>query len=198
MEVSLITQFDTLIRHWVFGLRSDWLTSLMRGITSLGYAVQITGIIAVITLAFLYWRKYFEATGFLGALLGANLLTEGLKGLVRRARPPLPWLGSATGYSFPSGHSLVAVVLYGFLLYLVVSNMKPSGWRKALISLLTVIPFLIGMSRVYLGVHYPSDVAGGWILALLWLGIWIGAINFARKKWGQKRQPGEDSETETA
>lgn len=188
--MELINGFDTVIRHWVFAMRSDWLTAVMLAITSLGNTAQITMIVASIALGLAYFRRYLEAVGFLGVVIGAHVLTEGIKSVVQRARPPLPWLGPAGGFSFPSGHSLVSMALYGFLAYVVMSHVKPSGWRRALMAVLGVMPFLIGISRIYLGVHYPSDVFSGWSLGLIWLGIWISAINLLRSRLEQRRKKG--------
>ncbi|HEY8464667.1 MAG TPA: phosphatase PAP2 family protein [Bacillota bacterium] len=173
-----IARFDTFINQWVIALRSDWLTWLMLRITSLGSAGGIIAVGLGGVAACCYFHKTVESVMLMLTVLGAFGISEGLKSLLQRARPPLPWLGPATGFSFPSGHSLVSMTLYGFLAYLVWRELRPSLRRRTLITVLIMLPALIGVSRIYLGVHYPSDVLGGWMLALLWTEICVTAMKY--------------------
>lgn len=168
---AAVTFFDTAIGQWLFSLRSNWLTALMLVITSIGSTGGIVGMALLVTVVGLKLRKRWEVLMFNLAVLGAFGISEGLKALFHRARPPLPWLGSATGYSFPSGHSLLSLTLYGFLAVLVWQNLKPSRLRSVLGVVFWLLAVLTGISRIYLGVHFPSDVLGGWVLAVVWIGI---------------------------
>jgi membrane-associated phospholipid phosphatase len=92
-----------------------------------------------------------------------------LKQLFQRKRPLSPLLKAAKGLSFPSGHAIMAVTFYGLLIY-ILQNSIASDWLKVIITLpLIILIFLIGFSRVYLRVHYASDVASGFIIGTLWL-----------------------------
>lgn len=109
-----------------------------------------------------------------GILVSINLISififnQLLKLIFNRPRPIENRLISAEGYSFPSGHSMVSMAFYGFLIYLICKNMKNVKWKYALCILLSILILIIGISRIYLGVHYASDVAGGFLLGLAYL-----------------------------
>ena len=94
-----------------------------------------------------------------------------LKHLFHRNRPQLPLLNRARGLSFPSGHAIMAVTFYGLLIYIISHTIKDKKLKWALILLISVLIPFIGFSRVYLRVHYPSDVLAGYLIGFLWLRI---------------------------
>lgn len=99
-----------------------------------------------------------------------------LKYLFRRKRPLSPLLQAAKGLSFPSGHAIMAVTFYGLLIYITVHTVN-AGWLRAIFAaLLIVLILLIGFSRIYLRVHYASDVLAGFVIGLLWLLISLGVL----------------------
>jgi len=99
-------------------------------------------------------------------LIGASVFTHVMKDAVARPRPPGPHLAPATGFSFPSGHSLNSATTYGLLAVLVWRSRAPRPLRWAAVVAALVLPFGIGLSRIALGVHYPSDVLGGWLAGI--------------------------------
>ena len=106
------------------------------------------------------------------------LLSSGLNHLIKLiiARPRPEWkLIDKTDYSFPSGHSMVSLAFYGFLIYLII-NYYHGKFKKTLIIILSILIFLIGLSRIYFGVHYLTDVIGGFMLAIIYLIIFITII----------------------
>jgi undecaprenyl-diphosphatase len=107
--------------------------------------------------------------------IGSLLLMFFLKFIFNRPRPLLPLLKEAKGLSFPSGHALNAMVFYGLLIYLVLRNIENPRLRRLLITMLCIIILMIGTSRVYLRVHYASDVVAGYSVGLMWLilSLWI-------------------------
>ncbi|MDI6894898.1 MAG: amidase domain-containing protein [Bacillota bacterium] len=146
---------------------------LMLFLTALGSAPAVIAQVCL-TTAWLLDRGYRTCAGGLAGTVGLGWLFETvLKVLVHRPRPELPHLVSAGGYSFPSGHSFVSFVLYGYLV-LLVGRLAPR-WRWLRVPLL-LVAVGIGLSRVYLGVHYPSDVLGGWALGAAWLALTWGWI----------------------
>jgi membrane-associated phospholipid phosphatase len=173
--------FDTpllmRVHHWA----NPFFDQLMLSITQLGNPIgAITT--SVIILGWLLGQKQFLEFGFFAiASLGAVLLNEGLKLIFTRPRPTL-WqsLIQETTYSFPSGHALGSMVLYGCLAYLLAQS-YPS--RSPLIyGVASVIIIMIGLSRLYLGVHYPTDVIAGYIIGFLWLRICAALFkNYATK-----------------
>ena len=124
-------------------------------------------------------------------LLASALINNILLKLIFKRERPIDMLVQEKGYSFPSGHSFVAVAFYGFLIYLIIT----SNWNKKvkIVSslFLTVLILLIGISRIYLGVHYPSDVTAGFIGGTIYLIIFIEIIKgvvYEKKKKGQKEK----------
>jgi membrane-associated phospholipid phosphatase len=98
-----------------------------------------------------------------------------LKQLFNRPRPGIPLLYEAKGLSFPSGHALMSVTFYGLLVYIVFKTIENKGWKWTLISLLILLILIIGFTRVYLRVHYTTDVIAGYCIGFLWLvfAVWL-------------------------
>lgn len=118
--------------------------------------------------------------------LSSLALMFGLKHLFDRNRPLVPLLEEARGLSFPSGHALMSVTFYGLLIYIVFKGFRNKTLKWTIISLLLLLIFTIGFSRIYLRVHYASDVIAGFCVGLLWLVICVWILNmleqFSRKK----------------
>ena len=109
-----------------------------------------------------------------------------LKGLFDRQRPSVPLLFSAKGLSFPSGHALMSVTFYGLLVYIIFKSVRNKPLKWTLIILLIVLILIIGMSRVYLRVHYATDVMAGYCVGFLWLVFTIWLLNKIEKQ-GRKK-----------
>jgi undecaprenyl-diphosphatase len=121
-------------------------------------------------------RHRAEAIGFGVAMLVADGLHTTLKLLFRRPRPNVEWaLATETSFSFPSGHALVAVVFYGMLVFMAWRLLRPGAARIAFMALAVTLGVMTGVCRVYLGVHYPSDVLAGFIAGGVWLAAAITA-----------------------
>lgn len=159
--------FDNSITNVVFSFRQFWLTKIMVLVTTLGNQAIIFG--SVIILIFLTKRKHRRESFSFSILLLMGLVTTSLlKILLKVPRPQISALVIENSYSYPSGHALNALLFYGtisFFIYHFTKNKKIS----LIVSILaTLLIFLIGLSRVYLGVHHPSDVLAGYI-AGFWL-----------------------------
>jgi undecaprenyl-diphosphatase len=167
-----IALFDKPLVSFIAEHRVSWLTTAMRGATLLGTAWFIVSL--VICAGFLLgvrarsWRPFL----FLGSAAGgAGLLDFIAKVVIGRPRPPAVWMvGPVTGFSFPSGHAAEAAV-YGMLAYLVARTCPTCRTKLLAWTIAAAASFAIGVSRVYLGVHWPTDVMGGWALAALWLAV---------------------------
>ena len=107
-------------------------------------------------------------------ITGINLL---LKNIIQRPRPVEFRLIDERGYSFPSGHSMVSVAFYGLIIYYIYKRMDNKKIKWCLITFLSVLVFLIGISRIYLGVHYTSDVIAGGLISISYLVIYITILN---------------------
>lgn len=110
-------------------------------------------------------------------LLGVTIINNLLKVIIARPRPNINRLVTETGYSFPSGHSITSMVFYGYLIYLIYKYIDNKKIKIPLIIILSLLIVIIGFTRIYLGVHYTSDVIGGFLLGVAYLIIFIGVSN---------------------
>lgn len=167
-----VVGMDQTVIEWMALFRRDWLTWVVRILTWFGSVTVIISVDLVIT-GIGIWKKYGGSDLLIwnfSNITGVALM-EILKMFFGRKRPPLPWFATAGGFSFPSGHSMMSTLFYGFLLFLLVRNERFCKGRKGFMMALGSLPVLIGFSRVYLGVHYASDVLAGWAAGLAWLGL---------------------------
>jgi undecaprenyl-diphosphatase len=147
----------------------------MRDITALGGVTFLTLLTVVATLALVFHGKWKRAAVFAGAVVAANISSEVLKQVYDRPRPSLVPHGSYVySASFPSGHSTLAAATF-LTLATVIASLEPRRSTKALTYVVAIaLTIMVGFSRVYLGVHWPSDVLGGWCLGAAWaLAAWI-------------------------
>ena len=115
--------------------------------------------------------------------IGATGLTNLiLKNTLKRPRPTGTWLSEAHGYGFPSGHSSISTAIGIVIIYFIIKQMKNKKVAYLLSSFISIYLILVGVSRVYVGVHYPTDVLGGWLIAGVWSFITITTYNFCMKK----------------
>lgn len=157
--------------YWLFveKLRHPWLTPVMTGFSALGDAVVLIVLLLVIA-AFAPGRR----PGWCCAvnLVLSSLLNVGVKMLVQRPRPMGFRLIEETGFSFPSGHSMMAMAFFGLIVWLVWHYERDRSRRLLLSGAFAIVIAMIGVSRIYLGVHYASDVLGGFAAALIWLALY--------------------------
>jgi undecaprenyl-diphosphatase len=158
------------------GMESPGLTLLMKVFTSIG-STSIVVTLALSALLFLYFVLHhrYELIFFISIVAGTAIINHILKLCFVRQRPDLHRLIQETGYSFPSGHSMEAFALYASLAFLLWRHLSTRIGRSIVIILCVVMIILIGMSRIYLGVHYPSDVIGGYLASGVYftLGVWL-------------------------
>ncbi len=182
--------YDNEIQQWIFGFRDPALTPTVAFITDLGDRYAYFVVVGIMS-AFLLFKKRYWLVGqvFFVGLISA-LATIALKHTYNRQRPAIEHLVEIGGLSFPSGHSLSAMAFYGFVIYLIVRFAR-SRTLKIMLSVLCILLILaIGLSRIYLGVHYPSDVAAGFAGGLIWASFCIILFNLIelwRKRSTRKR-----------
>jgi len=167
-----ISEFDSRVGTHIVGW-PNWLHPLMLGATFVGLPAVVVAVAAI--AAVMTWRsnqpKMAWAFAFAVAGLGLNTL---IKASVQRLRPDTSFALAMKikSYSFPSGHAFGSLVVYGLAAYLSAKYL-PSPWNMIVAALLAGLIIVIGLSRVYLGAHYPTDVLGGWIFGLLVLALVI-------------------------
>ncbi|GIP31656.1 phosphatase PAP2 family protein [Paenibacillus sp. J2TS4] len=160
---------DQQIIESVQSLISPKLTLLMKCFTFLGSKVFLTTLLIVSSVLMIWHKKRWEALFLVIALGGGALFNLGLKSFYQRERPSLHRLIEETGYSFPSGHSMSSFILYGMLgilCYMFLISRMP---KITIVISTSIIILLVGTSRIYLGVHYPSDVLAGYAAGGVWL-----------------------------
>lgn len=176
VQFNLTDNFDLTIYNFIIGFKNDYLTNFLKVITLFG------GEYIILTITFLFFflkNKKFFLSLFIDMIL-IVLFNYLLKLFFLRERPVELMIINETGYSYPSGHSMIAVSFYGFIVYLI-WNMNIKKIYKYLLSFLIVfLIILIGISRIYLGVHFPSDVIDGYSISLCFL---IGYISIIRKRF---------------
>lgn len=162
--------FDSRVSAYIVSFRSDALTVYFKIATDLGdrYAY----VILTLMLAGYYlirhrsWKFVLQTSL---VLILASLSNIVLKRVINRSRPTLEHLVTVNTLSYPSGHAMSAMAFYGFLIFLSLRYRMPRWLRYVLVALLVLVIISVGISRIYLGVHYPSDVAAGFIGGLIWV-----------------------------
>ena len=174
-EVGLLDQSILLA---IGKMRAPWLTVAAVDLTALGSftLVLLFSAFTVITLLMLHDRA--GALQLLSALAGAGLWTAFTKNTIERIRPEvIPHLVEVSGYSYPSGHSLIAASTYMTIAILACHHLHTARARIAILSMAALMIVLVGLSRAYLGVHYPTDVASGIALGGAWAFVLAGVFS---------------------
>ena len=174
----------------VMHIRAAWLTPIMQSISDLAHPVVLVVMLLVIEV-FAPGRR----PGLCAAvnLVLATLLNLLLKTLIQRPRPEGYRLVAESGFSFPSGHSMVAMAFYGLLIWMVWRHEKDSLVRRLGVIGFGLVIVLVGLSRIYLGVHYASDVLAGFCASIAWLGVYTKLLApvFLAPREDPRGAPGE-------
>ena len=165
-EKETITIDLLIYKLIVQNMRNDILTNIYKVITNFGGAYCLI-IISILSLIYIKDKKIALAVPL--NLIIITILNSILKNIVERPRPIGYRLIDETGYSFPSGHSMVSSAFYGLIIYFIWKNVKNKKVRNVFCVLLGILIFLIGISRIYLGVHYATDVIGGFLISITYL-----------------------------
>jgi undecaprenyl-diphosphatase len=177
-----ITQLDLTIANAFHSHATPTGVAIAKGVSFLGspafiaaWGLMLIGLLAV-------RRQPLLIGGWVAAVAGGGLLDVALKAVFHRTRPTwdVPLL-TARGWSFPSGHAMGSLVAYGMLAYLLVRDPKGRPPRMAIVAGAVTLVLLIGLSRMYLGVHYFSDVVGGYAAGMVWLAACITGLEVARR-----------------
>lgn len=155
-------------------LISNFTIPIAKFITNFGGAIFL--IVVTIVLFILIKNKKIRLSIFSNLVI-ITILNQLLKRILQRPRPTEYRIIEETGYSFPSGHSMISMAFYGYLIYLIYKYVKNKYIKWISIVLLSILICAIGISRIYLGVHYTSDVLGGFLISISYLIIYISAVN---------------------
>lgn len=178
-----VTQQDYEIGGFFYSMRTPMRNAIAIMITRLADFLTQVGV-TVFIVAFLLLLKKWRTGLWYGftVLIGSYFLNGGIKELYKRVRPDqIDHLIEQGGYAFPSGHAMGSMIVYGGLLFLIIRYLhvqrKPLAWLQwLLVFFFGIMILFIGLSRIYLGVHYPSDVIGGFSLGFAWLSFSIAFL----------------------
>lgn len=155
-------------------LISDFATPIAKFITNFGGAIFL---ITLTVILFILIKNKKIGLSILTNLVVIAGLNQVIKRILQRPRPTEYKIIEETGYSFPSGHSMVSMAFYGYLIYLIYKYVKNKYIKWISIIALSILICFIGISRIYLGVHYTSDVLGGFLLSISYLIIYVSVVN---------------------
>lgn len=168
-----ITAFDTNIYNAIIIVKKDVFTNILKVITEFGSA-KILIIISLASLIILKNKRIGIA--ICTNLASIGLLNQILKNIIQRPRPEGIRIVEESGYSFPSGHSMASMAFYGLIIYFIFKFVKNKTARNTICVVLSTLIFFIGISRIYLGVHYASDVFAGFLISIVYLMVYVTYI----------------------
>ncbi|MBF6329709.1 phosphatase PAP2 family protein [Nocardia transvalensis] len=166
------TAMDPAAIEWVVSHRRSWLTPIALSVTELGSETAMTAV-AVAACAWFAWRRQWPRLVLTATVsAGAGITSAVMKILVGRERPPeADRLAVVTSQAFPSGHALGAAAVVGIVAALTVPTLRQRIARLTVAAAATLFVLAVGLSRVYLAVHWPTDVLAGWAIGLLWTAV---------------------------
>lgn len=176
---------DELVHSYILDIRNNKLTNVMTIITNI---CSVYSLVAISFILFVIIKNKKTSLYIIINLINSSLISLVFKLLLRRDRPIGINLIEESGYSYPSGHSMVSMAYFGFIAYLIYKKLNKPLSKAILIISIFITIILIGFSRIYLGVHYLSDVIGGFLMAISYLMVYINLINEQNKKTPKKRK----------
>jgi undecaprenyl-diphosphatase len=180
--------FDQFVRLRIHEHASPGLTKAMIAISFAGGdGLTVSAVLALMVFLHFHWRR--ATLWLVVTILGALVLDLSLKYAFHRARPAPFFVGLPRTYSFPSGHALFSFCFYGVLAGLLMGRIQSRVAQFLIWLAAAILVAAIGFSRIYLGVHYPSDVIAGYLTAALWVSTLL-ALDRMRRRRGQRSQPG--------
>jgi membrane-associated phospholipid phosphatase len=177
------SRFDENVFKAVAPYTSPGVSSFMRFITFLGKHTLLIPLNLLLLGYFIYKKHRWFAIRIAALSLSSVVLSFSLKAYFQRERPEVQLIGDISGYSFPSGHALISVVFYGLFIHIAWHEVKQKWLRTLLIISLIILIFLISFSRIYLRVHYASDVIAGLSVGFIWVVLSLRAIHRIEKRY---------------
>jgi undecaprenyl-diphosphatase len=170
LTTSLVYRYDQAIHTWIGHERQNAVTILLRTATTLGGSTGMAAIVLIVAAILLVRKERASAIFVVVTAIGGGILNTGLKMIFARARPDVASaIAVARWYSFPSGHAMISFITCGALSYIALRQHWPWIVKSAALAVALTVVVLVGVSRVYLGVHWASDIAGGWSAGIVWL-----------------------------
>ncbi len=168
-QTDTLMRFDSALLIFIASFRTETLTAVMRAITFLGSLPFVMTGAALALIFFALRRRAIYFAAFFLSVGGAAVIVAVLKHLFRRARPAITALSAESGFSFPSGHAILALAFWGILIYFSLQRARTRFMKRLLIFAGASLVIVICFSRVYLGVHWPTDVIASGAIGGAWL-----------------------------
>ena len=164
-----VAGFDSNIRYFMRQIQSPMWTTLLLTVTKLGSTIGLIIIGSIAGIAFMALRWFRPLLLFIVTMAGQAALHHGAKLIFLRPRPPaMISYGAVESTSFPSGHAVASLAMYGAIAWIVATRVDNAAAKFGIAASAVILIFLIGMSRAYIGVHYPTDVVAGFLAAFVW------------------------------
>lgn len=190
------TRINTSILLWIHGFRADGLTNVALLMTDIGsvYGIVTFGLLMVLMLYLK--RRYVDIGTLVIALAGAAAMVFAFKLIFHQIRPHIfQPLVVENDFSFPSGHSTMSFTICGFYAWWIISVKREEVWRWLVAAFALFAAFLVALSRLYLGVHWPTDVLGGALLAFAWVGVCVAGQRWLTHHARREKRKQEVEET---
>jgi len=176
IESEWVVVLDMRFTAMLYQMRSEWLSQVLYACTRLANRETVFAVGGVLTAILLYRKRAVALVAFWLVLAGVGLSVEYGKTFIRRDRPAKVAYYPVENFSFPSGHATTVVGLYGMVAYFLYRHLGRRRGRRIVLWVATILMLLVGFSRIYLGVHYLSDVVAGFMLGALWLLVGISGM----------------------
>lgn len=180
-KLDLLVSIDTFFYKLVTSNINDSATKFYRVITFLGSTKFIVFLCVAFLVLFIILKKKNTGLIITGAILLSTIVNNVLKLIIRRERPDVIKFVHESSFSFPSGHTMAAVTMYGILMYIVLKSGINKTLKIVLSIILGIIPILVAISRIYLGAHFTSDVVGAFIMSIILL--LVSTYYIDKKNW---------------
>ncbi|TPE45259.1 phosphatase PAP2 family protein [Pontibacter mangrovi] len=189
VESEWIVTVDKHFTEMLFSVRTEWLSQVLYTISWLGDRLAVFIVGALASLLLLLRRRWVGLVAFWLVMGGVGLVVQYGKKIISRNRPGADFAYYVVDhFSFPSGHATTAMALYGMLAYLLYRHLNVAWQRQLLVWAALLFILLVGFSRIYLGVHYLSDVLAGYLLGVLWLLVGASIVEVAQYHRARERE----------
>ncbi|WP_299991057.1 phosphatase PAP2 family protein [uncultured Pontibacter sp.] len=176
VESEGVVHLDKAFTAFLYSMRSEWLSHTFYAFTQLGTREAVFAVGGLATIVFLYNRRYTAVLAFWLTMAGVGLSVQYGKKFISRDRPTEVAFYPEHNFSFPSGHATTSMALWGILAYFGYRHLHQRRLRNAVLSGAGALILLVGFSRIYLGVHFLSDVLAGFLLGAMWVLLGISIV----------------------
>lgn len=184
IETLWLAKIDNQLLLQFENIRNDFLTEAFQFISDVGSIKGLLFISGLATVYLLYRKRIADVLFLMIVFWGSRGINSIIKNWVERDRPEINPLFNAAGFSFPSGHAMNSAAVLGFFCFLLCFHLKSERFRKGSVIVTVLLVVFIGASRIYLGVHYMTDIIGGYLAGIIWMLIAVSLYNYLESEKG--------------